>query len=110
MNPEETEPAESIEPPPWGDGRLVIRRPELPDSDIAAMSVITNDDQHAALKFSGTRPGSPTAAGRHPARRNRSGSRPESVISPNITAEVSHACRILRHLDERRPDTRRGLR
>jgi hypothetical protein len=49
MNPEETGPAESTDPPQWGDGRLVIRRPEVPDSDIAAMSVITNDDQHAAL-------------------------------------------------------------
>lgn len=33
----------------WGDGRLVVRRAEVPDSDIANMTVVTTRAQHLAL-------------------------------------------------------------
>ncbi|KOX11775.1 hypothetical protein ACWD6L_19185 [Micromonospora profundi] len=33
----------------WGDGRLVVRRAEVPDSDIAGMTVVTTRAEHIAL-------------------------------------------------------------
>ncbi|MBF5029299.1 hypothetical protein AB0893_11905 [Micromonospora aurantiaca] len=33
----------------WGDGRLVVRRAEVPDSDIVDMTVVTTRAQHLAL-------------------------------------------------------------
>ena len=40
---------ESNVDPHWGDGRLVVRRPEVPDSDIAAMSVIRSIGESETL-------------------------------------------------------------
>jgi len=48
--PRETgRPPEEGANPHWGDGRLVMRRPEVPDSDIAAMSVINSAAEAATL-------------------------------------------------------------
>jgi hypothetical protein len=46
-----TEPAAQTksESEDWRNGRLVVRRPEVPDSDITGMTVVTTREEHLAL-------------------------------------------------------------
>lgn len=45
------EDSQSVKPDSeaWRNGRLVVRRPEVPDSDIAGMTVVTTRKEHFAL-------------------------------------------------------------